>query len=102
MAVAFVFSGQGSQYVGMGQGVIDSHPVARLCWQEADDALGFALSELVKQGPEDMLTLTENAQPAILAYSIVLHRVLQSEKPSVSASVAAGAQAPHGCKKSLA
>ena len=90
MATAFVFSGQGSQYVGMGRGVVDAHSVAHACWEEADDALGFSLSGLVAQGPEDVLTLTENAQPAILAYSIVLYRVLQAEKPHVVPVAAAG------------
>ena len=90
MATAFVFSGQGSQYVGMGRGVVDAHSVAHACWEEADDSLGFSLSGLVAQGPEDVLTLTENAQPAILAYSIVLYRVLQAEKPHVVPVAAAG------------
>jgi [acyl-carrier-protein] S-malonyltransferase len=90
MKTAFVFSGQGSQYVGMGQGVILDHPVAQATWVEADEALGFALSALVNEGPEPRLTLTENAQPAILAYSIALFRVLQAERPEWVPAMAAG------------
>ena len=90
MKTAFVFSGQGSQYVGMGHGVLDGHAVARETFEEADEALGFSLSSLVREGPESALTLTENAQPAILVYSIALLRVLGEERPEISASVAAG------------
>ena len=90
MSVAIAFSGQGSQYVGMGQGVVDSHPLAIQTWKEADEALGFSLSRLVGEGPSEKLTLTENAQPAILAYSIALFRVLSSERPELQPSMAAG------------
>lgn len=90
MSVAIAFSGQGSQYVGMGHGVVDSHPVAIQTWEEADEALGFSLSRLVAEGPSERLTLTENAQPAILAYSIALFRVLCTERPQVEPEMAAG------------
>ena len=90
MKTAFVFSGQGSQYVGMGQGVLDGHPIARRTFEEADEALGFSLSTLVKEGPEAVLTLTENAQPAILVYSIALLRVLGEERPALCPAMAAG------------
>jgi [acyl-carrier-protein] S-malonyltransferase len=90
MKTAFVFSGQGSQYVGMGQGVILDHPVSQSTWIEADEALGFSLSVLVNEGPESRLTLTENAQPAILAYAIALFRVLQFERPDLVPAMAAG------------
>ena len=90
MKTAFVFSGQGSQYVGMGHGVLDGHAIARETFEEADEALGFSLSSLVREGPESELTLTENAQPAILVYSIALLRVLGEERPEICASVAAG------------
>jgi len=90
MKTAFLFSGQGSQYVGMGQGVILDHPVAQSTWMEADEALGFTLSALVNEGPESRLTLTENAQPAILAYATALFRVLQFERPDLVPAMAAG------------
>jgi [acyl-carrier-protein] S-malonyltransferase len=90
MSTAFVFSGQGNQYVGMGRGVVDAHPVAQQTWAEADHVLGFSLSRLVKEGPEQELTLTENAQPAILAYSVALLRVLGAERPDCVPSMAAG------------
>ena len=90
MSFAFVFSGQGSQYVGMGVGVVDSHALWKPHWEEVDDALGFGLSQLIQEGPEEKLTLTEYAQPAILAYSILLLRVLQAERPDVVVTIAAG------------
>lgn len=90
MKVAIAFSGQGSQYVGMGHGVVDSHPLAVQTWAEADEALGFSLSRLVAEGPSESLTLTENAQPAILAYSIALYRVLTAERPDFQPALAAG------------
>jgi len=90
MSFAFVFSGQGSQYVGMGIGVVDSHTLWKPHWEEVDDALGFGLSRLILEGPEEKLTLTEYAQPAILAYSILLLRVLREERPDLCATIAAG------------
>ena len=76
---AFIFPGQGSQSVGMGRGLADASPVARAVFQEVDDALGEHLSRLMWEGPEDQLTLTRNAQPAIMAVSIAALRVLESE-----------------------
>jgi [acyl-carrier-protein] S-malonyltransferase len=76
---AFLFPGQGSQSVGMGRGLADASPVARAVFEEVDDALGFHLSRLMWEGPEDQLTLTENAQPAIMAVSIAALRVLEAE-----------------------
>lgn len=90
MKTAFVFSGQGSQYVGMGHGVLDGHTVVRDTFEEADEALGFSLSSLVRNGPESVLTQTENAQPAILVYSIALLRVLAEERPALRPTMAAG------------
>ena len=78
-AIAFVFPGQGSQYVGMGKRLCEQFPIARQVLAEADDALGFALSELCFSGPEADLNLTENTQPAILAVSIAALRVLENE-----------------------
>ena len=76
---AFIFPGQGSQAVGMGAALADASPVAREVFQEVDDALGQALSRLMRDGPEDQLTLTENAQPAIMANAIATLRVLEKE-----------------------
>jgi len=93
MARAFVFPGQGSQAVGMGSDLADAFAVAREVFEEVDDALGQSLSRLMREGPEDELTLTENAQPALMAVSLAVVRVLESEsgKPlSELASCVAG------------
>jgi [acyl-carrier-protein] S-malonyltransferase len=79
MTRAFIFPGQGSQTIGMGKPVADSFPAARLVFEEVDEALSQRLSRLMWEGPEADLTLTENAQPAIMAASIAILRVLQSE-----------------------
>ena len=76
---AFIFPGQGSQAVGMGQALAAASPVARAVFQEVDDALGQHLFKLMCEGPEDQLTLTENAQPAIMANAIATLRVLEQE-----------------------
>lgn len=76
---AFVFPGQGSQKVGMGADLADASAAAREVFEEVDDALGQKLSKLMREGPEDALTLTENAQPAIMANSIATLRVLERE-----------------------
>jgi [acyl-carrier-protein] S-malonyltransferase len=76
---AFIFPGQGSQSVGMGQALAEASPVAREVFQEVDDALGQHLFKLMCEGPEDQLTLTENAQPAIMANAIATLRVLEKE-----------------------
>jgi [acyl-carrier-protein] S-malonyltransferase len=102
-AIAYLFPGQGSQHAGMGKDLAENFQAARKIFEEADDALGFALSELCFNGPADQLQLTENTQPAILTVSIAALRVLESEgfpKPDFvaghslgeySALVAAGA-----------
>lgn len=77
MTLALLFPGQGSQVVGMGKALAEVHPVAADTLAEADDALGFALSRLMAEGPEDELTETRNAQPAILAHSVAVLRVVQ-------------------------
>jgi [acyl-carrier-protein] S-malonyltransferase len=74
--VAFLFPGQGSQYVGMGRDFFDNFAIARQTFEEADDALGFPLSTLCFDGPEEQLRLTENTQPAIFTVSIAVQRVL--------------------------
>ena len=76
---AFVFPGQGSQKVGMGVELAEASSVAREVFEEVDDALGQKLFQIMKEGPEDVLTLTENAQPAIMANSIAVLRVLEKE-----------------------
>ena len=76
---AFVFPGQGSQKVGMGVELAEASAVAREVFEEVDDALGQKLFQIMKEGPEDVLTLTENAQPAIMANSIAVLRVLEKE-----------------------
>jgi [acyl-carrier-protein] S-malonyltransferase len=77
---AFLFPGQGSQYVGMGKEFYDNFRVAKEVFEEADDVLRFSISSLCFQGPEEALKLTENTQPAVLTTSIAALRVLQSEK----------------------
>ena len=76
---AFVFPGQGSQKVGMGADLAEASAVAREVFEEVDDALGQKLSAIMREGPEDQLTLTENAQPAIMANAIATLRVLEKE-----------------------
>ncbi|MBS0253394.1 MAG: ACP S-malonyltransferase [Proteobacteria bacterium] len=80
MARAFVFPGQGSQDVGMGKALADAFPVARAVFEEVDDALGEKLSALIWEGPKETLTLTEKAQPALMAVSMAVMRVLEKEK----------------------
>jgi [acyl-carrier-protein] S-malonyltransferase len=85
--IAFLFPGQGSQYVGMGRDFFDNFAIARQTFEEADDALGFPLSALCFDGPEDQLRLTENTQPAIFTASIAAQRVL-AERGITSSYVA--------------
>jgi [acyl-carrier-protein] S-malonyltransferase len=79
MTRAFIFPGQGSQAVGMGQALAEAFPAARMVFEEVDDALNQKLSKLMFAGPEADLTLTENAQPALMAVSIAVLRVLETE-----------------------
>jgi len=99
--VAFLFPGQGSQSVGMGHDFYNNFAIARQTFEEADEALGFSLSKLCFDGPDEQLRLTENTQPAIFTVSIAAHRVLAEHRitPSYvaghslgeySANVAAG------------
>ena len=76
MNSAFIFPGQGAQYAGMGKSLAEQFPVARQAFEEADEALGFRLSGLCFEGPEESLRLTENTQPALLTVSTAAHRVL--------------------------
>jgi len=79
MAAAFVFPGQGSQAVGMGRALAQAFPAARQVFDEVDDALGERLSAVIWDGPADRLMLTENAQPALMAVSLAVMRVLEAE-----------------------
>ncbi len=79
MSLAFLFPGQGSQAVGMGAALADAFPSARLVFEEVDDALGQKLSQLMREGPDGDLTLTENAQPALMAVSLAVVRALKAE-----------------------
>jgi [acyl-carrier-protein] S-malonyltransferase len=79
MSIAFVFPGQGSQAVGMGKALADNFVVARNLFAEVDDALGEKLTAIMWDGPADRLTLTENAQPGLMAVSLAAMRVLEAE-----------------------
>ncbi len=86
--IALLFPGQGSQSVGMGRAFYDAYPAARAVFDEADDALGFALSDIIFNGPEDILKLTEHTQPAILTVSIAAFRVVEPELAARNLSIA--------------
>src|SRR3984957_10150207 len=83
-SIAFLFPGQGSQVIGMGKELAEKYPVARQTFEEADDALGYNLSRLCFDGPEDQLRMTEITQPAILTASIAALRVLETRMPKPS------------------
>lgn len=88
MSVAFIFPGQGSQDIGMGKELADAFPEARAVFAEVDDALGQKLSELMWTGEKDELTLTANAQPALMAVSLAALRVMEARGIDLKASAA--------------
>src|SRR2546428_8925614 len=79
MSFAFVFPGQGSQVVGMGKALADAFGPARAVFEEVDAALGEKLTRIIWEGPAETLTLTENAQPALMAVSLAAIRVLETQ-----------------------
>jgi len=95
--IAFLFPGQGSQAVGMGKDLAANHPVARQTFEEADEALGYKLSQLCFEGPEEKLKLTEITQPAILTVSVAAFRVLceKGPKPNYVAGHSLGEYSAH-------
>jgi [acyl-carrier-protein] S-malonyltransferase len=95
--IAFLFPGQGSQAVGMGRELFQRFPIAAQTFAEADEALGFALSTLCFEGPEDQLRLTENTQPAIMTVSVAAWRVLaeQGVQPTLAAGHSLGEWSAH-------
>lgn len=95
--IAFIFPGQGSQKVGMGKALAEAFPICRDAFTEADAALGEPLSRLCFDGPEDRLLLTENTQPAILATSIAIYRLLASRglRPQFAAGHSLGEYSAH-------
>jgi len=88
--LAFIFPGQGSQAPGMGKDIADVSPAARLVFDEIDEALGFSISRLCFEGPEDQLRLTSNTQPAILATSIAILAAIRERYPELEPDVVAG------------
>ena len=102
--VAVLFPGQGSQKAGMGKELAALYPIARQTFQEADDALGFSISQLCFEGPEEQLKLTENTQPAILTMSTALARVLREKGivPQFAAGHSLGEYSAHVAAGTLA
>ena len=91
MSRAFIFPGQRAQTIGMGQSLAEAYPSARAVFDEVDDALGENLSALIWQGEQDELTLTQNAQPALMATSMAVMAALRAEAASISAPSARNA-----------
>lgn len=87
--VAFIFPGQGSQYIGMGKELYENFQIAKEIFDEADDTLHFSISKICFEGPDETLKLTENTQPAILTVSIAALKVIEAEK-GITAELTAG------------
>ncbi len=90
MSIAFVFPGQGAQTVGMGKDLAEAYPAARAIFDEVDEALGEKLSSLIWEGDQETLTLTQNAQPALMATSVAALRALEAEGLEIAPSYVAG------------
>src|SRR5206468_2394195 len=95
--IACIFPGQGCQTTGMGRSLAEAYPICRQTFDEADDALGERLSRIIFEGPDDQLTLTENAQPSILAVSVAAYRLLESRglRPQFVAGHSLGEYSAH-------
>lgn len=100
---AFIFSGQGSQTIGMGKELADNFPCAAKVFEEADEALGFSISDMIWNGDEDTLMITENTQPAIVTMSTAALRILEEKgiKPDVTAGLSLGEYTAHIASGSL-
>ncbi|MGB0960726.1 MAG: ACP S-malonyltransferase [Halocynthiibacter sp.] len=86
MSRAFVFPGQGAQTIGMGKALADQYPAAKAVFEEVDDALGESLSSLIWEGEQETLTLTQNAQPALMATSLAAMKALEAEGVTIEAA----------------
>ena len=88
--IAFVFPGQGSQSIGMGKDLAQTYPIASQIFKQADDCLGFSISNVAWEGPEEILNSTINTQPALLTHSVAALTILREQFPELSATLVAG------------